>query len=594
MKFEVRYPTVLWTSIVAGTFSTIVCLLLAIDFVGRGKLELFDAPQFLTLKDQLREKPTDPQLQQSVRQLDLELRADYFRRRQFMATGIYLLLGGVIVTLVTARWAASLKMKPPHPAAAGERVDVLRHEQQWGRWGVVGMVAAVLILLCGFALQADRILPTSFDELASVSAEQTPAAHTNVAVADGSATEPVPKPTDSSPLDGGQDVGPNAGKSDPEAQPAQQPTAGLPSQEMYLSQWPRFRGPTGSGISPVTDIPTQWTVADDEGVLWKTAVPLPGHNSPVVWQDRVFLSGATVEQQAVFCFDGNKGDLLWRLDVPPDLGDAEELEVMDATGYAAPTVATDGLRVYAIFASGNVVAADWAGQQLWRRNLGVPKNPYGHASSLATYKDLVIVQFDQGTAENGKSKLLALHGASGEVAWEVPRQVPSSWATPIVVDHGGRTMLITCVAPWVIAYDPQDGGELWRAECLGGEVGPSPAFADGVVYAANETGGMFAIRTDGSGDVTKSHIEWMTDIDVPDVCSPLVTDKYVLLMTHGLVSLFRAGQRGGWQRRGIARTAVGRRSDRRNLGIARPGRRIGLSFRRRGESLHLETGCGQV
>ncbi len=538
MKFEVRYPAVLWTSIVAGTFSLIVCLLLAIDFVGRGKYELFDTPQYLSLKDQLRDKPTDQQLEQSIRQLDLELRADYFRRRQFMVTGVYLLLGGVIVTLVTARWASSLRAKTPRPPTAGEPVDMLQHEQRWGRWGVAGLVATLLILLGGFAWLADRMLPVSWQELADQPAGQTPANGVPVSVAHGSGSGAVPKPTDSPSQHSGQDASQHGGKTAPDS-PAPQPTTEeLPSHDTYLAQWPRFRGPTGSGISSLTDIPTQWNAADGAGVLWKVAIPLPGHNSPVVWQDRVFISGATAEEQGVFCFDANKGDLLWRLDVPPDLAGAEEFEVMESTGYAAPTMATDGLRAYAIFASGNVVAADWAGRQLWRKSLGVPKNPYGHASSLATYKDLLIVQFDQGTAEAGKSKLIALHGASGDVAWEVPRQVSSSWATPIVVEHGGRTMVITCVAPWVIAYAAEDGSELWRAKCLGGEVGPSPAFADGVVYAANESGGMFAIRTDGSGDVTESHIEWMTDIDVPDVCSPLVTDKYVLLLSHGLLACF--------------------------------------------------------
>ena len=92
------------------------------------------------------------------------------------------------------------------------------------------------------------------------------------------------------------------------------------------------------------------------------------------------------------------------------------------------------------------------GQELWHKNLGIPKNPYGHASSLATYNDLLIVQFDQGLEEDGLSRLMALRGATGEVAWEVKRPVPSSWSSPIVVEHGGKWLVITCVNPWLIAY----------------------------------------------------------------------------------------------------------------------------------------------
>ena len=99
-------------------------------------------------------------------------------------------------------------------------------------------------------------------------------------------------------------------------------------------------------------------------------------------------------------------------------------------------------------------------------------------------------------------------------------------------------MVITCVNPWLIAYSPADGSELWRAKCLGGEVGPSPVFVDGVVYAANEASGLAAVRADGTGDVTRTHIQWTTDIDVPDICSPLVTDKFVLLLAHGMLACF--------------------------------------------------------
>ncbi len=94
--------------------------------------------------------------------------------------------------------------------------------------------------------------------------------------------------------------------------------------------------------------------------------------------------------------------------------------------------------------------------------------------------------------------------------------------------------------PWLIAYSATDGSEIWRAKVLGGEVGPSPVFSQGVVYAANDASGLAAVRADGTGDVTKTHVQWTTETDVPDVCSPLVTDKYVLLLAHGLLACFDA------------------------------------------------------
>lgn len=518
MKLPITYRAVLGTAVVAAMFTLTVGLLVTIDFTRRGQYELFDSPRYLKLKERLAENPDNAQLRERIRQLDQRLRINYFRHRQFMARGLVLLIGGIAVTVLAARWAASLRPQMPAPALPEEGSDdPLAREQRWGRRAAVAVIAATLMLMGTVALQADRILPASTDQL--VAAE----------------TKKLSAGAGGSPVDG---AAADAKKSPPQKAVARP----LPSYEEYRRQWPRFRGPTGSGETPLTDIPRKWNAAEGEGIAWKTTVPLPGPNSPVVWNDRVFVSGATAEEQAVFCFNAETGELSWQLDVPVEVENAEEFEVAEYTGHAAPTMATDGVRAYAIFASGNLVASDYAGRQLWRKNLGVPKNNYGHASSLATHEDLLIVQYDQGTANDDLSKLIAFEGATGDVAWEVSRSVPTSWATPIVVRYQDRPMVITTVDPWVIAYQADTGEELWRADCLSGEVGPSPVFSDGVVYAANEMCGMFAIRADGEGDVTDTHIQWFTDFDVPDVSSPLVTDQYTFMISYGLLACFELGQ----------------------------------------------------
>lgn len=513
MKLPLTYRAIVGTVLVAGMFSLTVGLLLVIDFTRRGTYELFDTPRYLELKEQLAENPGDARLHEEIRQLDRRLRMNYFSHRRFMDLGVLLLIGGVTVALLAARWAASMRPRAPSPELPDEEIDPRSREQLFGRRAAVAVVATTLVLMCGVALQADRILPASMDELA---------AGTKTARKDNRDPDQQQKPA------------PSTGQK-PKARP-------LPSYEQYQEQWPRFRGPTGSGKTALSDIPRQWNVSEGEGIAWKAAVPLPGPNSPIVWDDRVFVSGATVDQQAIFCFQAETGDLMWRLDVPVEVANVEEFEVADYTGYAAPTMATDGVRAYAIFASGNLVASDFQGGELWRENLGVPENNYGHASSLATHEDLVIVQYDQGRSEDDLSRLIAFEGATGDVAWEVSRSVPTSWATPIVVRHDGRPMVITCVDPWVIAYHADNGEELWRADCLSGEVGPSPVFSDGVVYAANEMCGMFAIRADGEGDVTETHIEWFTDFDVPDVSSPLVADQHVFMVSYGLLASFELGK----------------------------------------------------
>lgn len=109
--------------------------------------------------------------------------------------------------------------------------------------------------------------------------------------------------------------------------------------------------------------------------------------------------------------------------------------------------------------------------------------------------------------------------------------MPNSWASPIVIDTGIREEIITCSSPWVIAYDPSSGEELWRAECLGGDVAPSPVYANGLVFAATAYELLAAIRPGGQGDVTQSHIAWTADYNLPDICSPLSSGKLVFLLT---------------------------------------------------------------
>ena len=306
-----------------------------------------------------------------------------------------------------------------------------------------------------------------------------------------------------------------------------------PTTEEPRGNWPSFRGSDGSGVSAHTNAPTEWNGASGKGILWKTATPLPGANSPIVWTNRVFLGGATKDRREVYCFDANNGKILWRRAVTTNAPAAgRRVKANKDTGFAAPTMATDGRRVYAMFATGDLAAFDFLGNEVWTRSLGIPRNNYGHASSLATYRDRVIVQFDQGTEKDDHSKLLTLDGATGKTVWQVTREVPAGWCSPIVVEHASRPLIITCSDPWVIAYSPQSGAEIWRADCLApAEIGPSPIYSDGMVFAANDYAALSAIRAGGTGDVSKTHIEWSADEGLPDICSPLATDRFILLLT---------------------------------------------------------------
>jgi outer membrane protein assembly factor BamB len=296
------------------------------------------------------------------------------------------------------------------------------------------------------------------------------------------------------------------------------------------------------GVSFYTDIPASWNGKTGEGVLWKTEIPLPGMNSPIVWGDRVFVTGANKERREVYCLDANSGKLLWQRaveNVPS--GKPASADISEDTGYAASTAATDGQRVYAIFANGDVVCVDFDGKQIWARNVGPLKNMYGHASSLVIHRNLLLIQLDQARTEDKLSKLMAIEAASGQTVWEKQRPVPDSWATPIVINAGEREEIITCGNPWIIAYGPTTGKELWRVKCLSGDVAPSPVYSNGLVYAINAYELLIAIRPGGKTDVTETHIVWTTEGVLPDICSPLTSgDLLFVLETEGLMTCYDA------------------------------------------------------
>lgn len=487
-----RYRAAARTAVVAGAFCLIVGALLLANRATARKFDPINSEQMAALQKQLfaaSDQEKKEELLQEIRTLDIALRRVYFRSMHFAQRGAYLLAGGLIALVISLRCAAACRKKLPMPGPAGD--DEASAVKAHARRSVATIGAA---LACAAAI----IVMTSSGLT-------------------GQYTVIDPKPVDQN------------GSTEQPPQVKEKPPA-FPTSEEIEKNWSRFRGPGGNGISAYTNLPASWNGGTGEGIVWKSEVPLPGQNSPVVWGDRVFLTGATAEKREVFCFDAKSGEMLWKKEVAST---AEEPAVMEEeTGYAAPTVATDGRRVYAIFATGDIACFDVAGKEVWTRALGAPENMYGHASSLAICDNLLLVQFDQGSDDDGTSALYALDSATGKIVWQADRPVQASWASPIVIDTPDARQIITCAAPWVIAYDPEDGTELWRADCLTGDVGPSPVFVDGILIVCQDYANVVALKTDGEGDVTETHVIWEKQDGLPDTCSPLSTGELVFLVNN--------------------------------------------------------------
>lgn len=305
------------------------------------------------------------------------------------------------------------------------------------------------------------------------------------------------------------------------------------SSEHIRKNWTGFRGPVAYGHAAHANPPLNWSAKEGRNILWKTKVSKHGMSSPVVWENRVFLTGADDSTRQIYCFETDTGKLIWQHDVNdiPGSGHRGLLpDVLDETGFAAPTATTNGRYVAAIFGTGELVCVNMKGERIWAKHLGIPKNHYGHASSLISHGNMLFVQYDQ--EEN--SQLLAFDLVTGNPAWHVKRSV-ISWSSPILIDNKGRMELILTNSKAVDSYNPKSGKLLWHVECLDGEVAPSVTYADGIVCIANEgaTASAIDISNHGSGP----RILWQWDETLPDAASPLANEDFLILPTgFGVVS----------------------------------------------------------
>jgi outer membrane protein assembly factor BamB len=484
------------TAWVAGVFSILVGLTMILGRLSVRAEDPLKSPQLREYKEKLRLSPTDEQIKQHVRQLDLQLRQRYFRQLSRMGSGVYLLLGGVAIFVLAVKQGARCQRQLPMPQPKAEASEQAARAGARARWSVAAGGTVIGGFLFILSLGLSSTLPKQTAEMERL-------------------------------LGAGEATG--VGDLHPTDQAQASDAASL--QELRQN-WPRFRGADGGGVSVLTNVPMTWDPKSGTGILWKVPVPASGFGSPIVWGDQVFLSAGDSKKREVICLDGKTGHTLWRQTVAsiPN-GPAQAAEVPESTGYAASTMATDGRRLYVIFANGDCAALTLEGKPVWSKSLGALKNPYGHATSLATWQDRLIVQLDQGDTEDNTSKLYALDGRTGQIVWQRPRKVGASWATPIVIEAAGKAQIITLAVPCVISYAAIDGAELWRVECLNGEITPSPVFAAGLLFVASPSEKLLAIRPDGQGDVTKTHIVWTNEDNVPDVTSPTSNGELVFAVT---------------------------------------------------------------
>ena len=315
--------------------------------------------------------------------------------------------------------------------------------------------------------------------------------------------------------------------------------------QAWAGQWGVFRGPrAGIAIDPQSASEMgAFSAAWRQGtvrVLWESPLDTPGLGSPVVWDQTLFLNAADAGHQLVIAFDTTTGQHRWTADLvalvaPP----AGKPDISPDSGLATPSMCCDAEREYVLFPTGRLACLDRQGKLVWSKELGLPENSYGLASSLALFRDRLIVQYDQ----TGKSVISAFDAQSGRALWETVRESEAAWSSPLVVPTAAGARIIVAGNPNLAAFKAEDGSLAWQFPILGGEVAPSPAWYGDAVYVANQYALAAAVPL-AEAEAGKPMVRWEYYDDLPDIASPLASAQaLVFCASRGLVTALapRAG-----------------------------------------------------
>ncbi|MEM6799562.1 MAG: PQQ-binding-like beta-propeller repeat protein, partial [Planctomycetota bacterium] len=309
--------------------------------------------------------------------------------------------------------------------------------------------------------------------------------------------------------------------------------------------WPEWRGPQRNGVSAAKGVPLNWS--REENVAWRTALPGPAGSTPVLWGKQLFLTTSDGNDLKLQAYSAESGALLWEQLV----SGGNRAVLGDEGNYASPSPSTDGQRVVALMGNGKLACYTVAGEPIWDLDIqdryGRLDLAFGYSSTPILSNGRLYLQIihGDGRPSTREARVVCLDAKTGDEEWAVERVTGASrecehaYASPVLYGSGADAQLLTHGADFVVAYDPQDGRELWR---LGGMNSPgnyhptlrfvaSPAIGpDLVVVPTAKKGPVFAVRPGGAGDITGTQrVVWSLPRNTPDVPSPLVHDGLVYL-----------------------------------------------------------------
>ena len=484
MKLTEKDISILKTiSLIAGIFTIIVALTMVFSLIQLKAIDPLDNPALTGIKEQFDADPENALKAEQVRAMDLMARKAYFASRRQVETGSYFLLAGAIIFILCQQLiSGNEKILPDIP---GPKPD-----DQAQRNKKISYMLASVTVITGIAIVSSFMLRSNLPDLA------------------------IKEP----------------GKSKAERVPRARTAAGFNPDG---TNYPFFRGQDSRGIAGGLGYPVNWNGEEERNIKWKLMIPKDGKSSPVIWGDKLFVTGAEGTLCEVYCINKNTGEIIWTAAASGIPGEPSVIPEMDHdAGMAVSTAAANSDAVCAIFANGNLICLDHDGNRNWAINLETPENIYGYSCSLIIYNDLLLVQYDS----NEKISLMGFDIASGEMKWETMRRGRAAWSSPVIGNFNGEPQVIINGNPYVSGYNPVSGTELWAVECMTGDVAPSVAVNSTLTYAVTDYARLAAIKP-GRG----ASIVWEDNMFTPDVSSPVATDDLLFLATgNGDVACYDA------------------------------------------------------
>ena len=315
------------------------------------------------------------------------------------------------------------------------------------------------------------------------------------------------------------------------------------STTLLADNWPHWRGPTRDGVSTETGLPIKWSAT--ENVAWKMALPAYSGSTPIIWGDTIFLNMATASATGdleLWAIDRNKQAVSWKRPI------AGGNHIERKQNMSSPSPVTDGKSVWVMTGVGMLKAFDFAGKELWSRDIQTDYGRFGlnwgYASSPLLHDNALYVQVLHGMKTDDTPYVMRIDAATGKTLWKVDRptdaivESPDSYTTPALLQYGGKTEIVITGGDVVTGHDPATGKELWRADVLNPtnnrnyRIVASPSITAGLIIAPSRNNPLVAIRPGGTGDISASHIAWTFDRG-PDVPTPVSDGQYLYVVVDG-------------------------------------------------------------